>query len=89
MALAYLGSCLIAKEVLTRSHHIRGRTSPNVIEPTNRIAPRLLRNKRRDADNARALRKLGWRCVVIWECQAKNPAKLAAILRRRIPQLAG
>lgn len=48
--------------------------------------PKLLRNKRRDADNARKLKKLGWRCVVVWECEVNDPMKLAAMLRRRIPK---
>jgi DNA mismatch endonuclease, patch repair protein len=46
--------------------------------------PKLIRNKRRDADNARALRKLGWRCVRIWECETKDPNRLAGIVRRKI-----
>jgi DNA mismatch endonuclease, patch repair protein len=46
--------------------------------------PKLIRNKRRDADNARALRKLGWRCVRIWECETKDANGLADIVRRKI-----
>jgi DNA mismatch endonuclease (patch repair protein) len=46
--------------------------------------PKLIRNKRRDADNARALRKLGWRCVRIWECETKDANRLADIVRRKI-----
>jgi DNA mismatch endonuclease (patch repair protein) len=42
------------------------------------------RNVRRDARNAAELRKLGWRCVRIWECEAKDPKKLAGILRLKI-----
>jgi len=33
-------------------------------------------NKARDADAARALRRLGWRVVVVWECEARRPASL-------------
>jgi G:T-mismatch repair DNA endonuclease (very short patch repair protein) len=36
----------------------------------------------RDKATLRLLRKSGWRCAVIWECQAKDPAKLDRILRR-------
>jgi DNA mismatch endonuclease, patch repair protein len=43
---------------------------------------KLLRNTRRDRETARLLKKSGWRCAVIWECQAKDPAKLDRILRR-------
>ncbi|WP_349817265.1 MULTISPECIES: very short patch repair endonuclease [unclassified Bradyrhizobium] len=43
---------------------------------------KLLRNALRDRETGRLLKKIGWRCAVIWECQAKDPAKLARILRR-------
>ncbi|WP_306666337.1 very short patch repair endonuclease [Bradyrhizobium campsiandrae] len=42
------------------------------------------RNVRRDARAAADLRKAGWRCVRIWECEAKDPRKLAGIIRRRV-----
>jgi DNA mismatch endonuclease, patch repair protein len=42
------------------------------------------RNVRRDAHNAAELRKLGWRCVRIWECETKDAKKLADVLRRKI-----
>jgi DNA mismatch endonuclease (patch repair protein) len=43
---------------------------------------KLQRNAQRDKATRRLLRRLGWRCAVIWECQAKDPAKLDRILRR-------
>jgi len=43
---------------------------------------KLQRNAQRDKTTIMRLRKLGWRCLVIWECQAKDPAKLDRILRR-------
>jgi DNA mismatch endonuclease Vsr len=43
---------------------------------------KLQRNMVRDNETIRLLKKSGWRCVVIWECQAKDPAKLDRILRR-------
>ena len=43
---------------------------------------KLQRNTVRDKETIRLLKKSGWRCVVIWECQAKDPAKLDRILRR-------
>lgn len=42
------------------------------------------RNVRRDALNAAALRKSGWRYICIWECETKDVKKLARILRRKI-----
>jgi DNA mismatch endonuclease, patch repair protein len=43
---------------------------------------KLQRNTVRDKETIRLLKKSGWRCVVIWECQAKDPAKLGRILHR-------
>jgi DNA mismatch endonuclease (patch repair protein) len=43
---------------------------------------KLRRNALRDKEAVRLLRRSGWRCAVIWECQAKDPAKLDRILRR-------
>jgi DNA mismatch endonuclease (patch repair protein) len=45
-------------------------------------APKLERNRRRDQENGRELRKLGWRLCVVWECEAKDPQKLAKRLAR-------
>lgn len=35
--------------------------------------PKLQRNEERDQVNMRALRREGWRVLVIWECQIRNP----------------
>lgn len=40
------------------------------------------RNVERDAANARALRRLGWRVMIVWQCGTKDREKLAARLRR-------
>lgn len=39
---------------------------------------KIARNKRRDKDNAAALKKLGWRVITVWECELKSldPASL-------------
>jgi DNA mismatch endonuclease (patch repair protein) len=42
------------------------------------------RNIARDRRNAVELKKLGWKLVVVWECELKKPEKLAAKLRRRL-----
>lgn len=34
--------------------------------------PKLQANKRRDSRNRRVLTRLGWRSLVVWECQLKN-----------------
>ena len=35
--------------------------------------PKLLRNVDRDKKRLRQIRKKGWRVLVVWECQLKNP----------------
>ena len=42
---------------------------------------KLERNTLRDKDSLRRLKKSRWRCAVIWECQAKDPAKLTCSMR--------
>lgn len=39
-------------------------------------------NVARDRRNVRALRKLGWRCLTVWECEIKNEEKLRSRLVR-------
>lgn len=36
--------------------------------------PKLERNKKRDRASRARLRRLGWRVMVVWECQLKDPA---------------
>src|SRR5262249_38736158 len=38
-------------------------------------------NMARDKRNRRQLAGLGWRCVVIWDCQARNEERLEARIR--------
>ncbi len=42
--------------------------------------PKLAKNKERDAEVRRQFRKLGWRVMVVWECQVKKET----VLRNRI-----
>jgi DNA mismatch endonuclease, patch repair protein len=39
--------------------------------------PKLVENRARDARNRRALARLGWKCLVLWECETKQPDRLA------------
>lgn len=39
-------------------------------------------NRSRDARKRRKLKALGWKVVVVWECELKRPEKLAAKLSR-------
>lgn len=44
--------------------------------------PKLEANRRRDARSRRALNVLGWRTMVIWECQLRNEKTLVKRMRR-------
>lgn len=43
---------------------------------------KLDRNMLRDSANKRALKKLDWKVIIVWECQTKNVATLRGRLRR-------
>ena len=43
---------------------------------------KLSRNMVRDAKQVAAIKKSGWRVLVVWECETKNERRLAARLRR-------
>ena len=54
--------------------------------PKSRVAfwrAKLDGNKRRDRRNHRALRRLGWRVLTVWECQTL-PGKLGRLKKRLI-----
>jgi DNA mismatch endonuclease (patch repair protein) len=51
-------------------------------------AAKLERNAVRDKANKRALRKLGWRVVVVWECESEKPG-LPGQLERRLAAAIG
>ena len=36
--------------------------------------PKLEQNRARDTRNLRALRRLGWQVLVVWECQTEKPS---------------
>ena len=42
--------------------------------------PKLERNLRRDKNNERKLRRMGWRLCIVWECETKR----VETLRRRL-----
>ena len=44
--------------------------------------PKLQGNRRRDAANLQNLKALGFRVMVVWECETKKAKRLAARLRR-------
>jgi DNA mismatch endonuclease, patch repair protein len=53
--------------------------------PTTNTAfwhPKLTRNAKRDAEQLAALKTIGWRALVVWECQLNKPDRLSKRLRR-------
>lgn len=41
-------------------------------------------NQLRDEEKEQALRRLGWRVEVVWECETKDPQSLRALLRSKL-----
>ncbi len=69
----------------------RHRGCKNCTTPTHRREwwlAKLNGNAARDKLHQRALRKLGWRPIVIWECQTEKPKTLER-LRRKLTKLIG
>jgi len=44
--------------------------------------PKLTRNVERDQEHRVALRKLGWKSLVLWDCETKDKPKIAARILR-------
>jgi DNA mismatch endonuclease (patch repair protein) len=44
--------------------------------------PKLERNQRRDVENLRALKSLGFKVLIVWECEAESDRRLASRLKR-------
>lgn len=44
--------------------------------------PKLEANKRRDADTRSKLRRMGWRTLVIWECQTKDSDMVRSLAQK-------
>jgi DNA mismatch endonuclease (patch repair protein) len=44
------------------------------------------RNVERDAEVASKLRETGWKQMVIWECEMRDPAVLSRRIRRSLPK---
>ncbi len=45
---------------------------------------KIARNIARDLASLASLRKLGWKPAVIWECEARDAAKLERLISRRV-----
>ena len=52
-------------------------------------APKLKRNRQRDAENKEKLKALGWKLIVIWECQTYSLKKIEERLRKVMKSVSG
>lgn len=59
----------------------RGKMSKSRVEYWD---AKIHQNRRRDTLTRRSLRRLGWKVVVVWECDLKRPADLADRLAREL-----
>lgn len=48
---------------------------------------KLTRNVERDAENSAALEELGWRPIIVWECELRRMADLEERLKTELPKL--
>lgn len=44
--------------------------------------PKLEQNRARDSRVQRAINRLGWRYIVVWECQLRHPDRVAVRMRK-------
>lgn len=71
--------------VLVHGCFWHGHTCPRGKVPTSNAEfwlSKLSRNRTRDAEQKKKLRSLGWRVLVVWECETKKPAELRKHLAR-------
>ncbi len=52
---------------------------PDVFDKAVRSA---IMSRVKGKDNLRELKRLGWKCLVIWECQLKHHGRVAARIER-------
>jgi DNA mismatch endonuclease (patch repair protein) len=76
------GIALFVHGCFWHRHHCTRATSPAT--NADYWGAKFDRNIRRDARNAAELRKLGWQCDQIWECEAKDDKKLTGLIRRKV-----
>ena len=62
--------------LLARARRLQGRQHAK--EPRNYWNSKFERNRARDAENQRALEKVGWRVFTVWECETRDNEKLAS-----------
>lgn len=60
--------------------------------PKSRIeywGPKLGRNVERDILAVRQLRELGWRAIIVWECDTRSPERLTARIEKLVLEILG
>ena len=64
--------------------HQHAKCSRSNVPKSNKAywVPKLARNVERDKENARDLRKRGWKILIVWECQCRNSASVERKLKR-------
>lgn len=60
--------------------HVNCRLASKPRSNTGYWTDKLARNQQRDAIHAQALRDLGYRVLVVWECEARDDTKLREVL---------
>jgi DNA mismatch endonuclease, patch repair protein len=81
LAFARLSACIFVHGCFWHGHGCaRGARVPQA----NRAywLAKIARNRARDEASLQALRRLGWRALVVWECETRDEAALARRLRR-------
>lgn len=48
---------------------------------------KLQRNVLRDADAKKKLKAMGWKVIVVWECETRDPHKMEKVLGKSLSQL--
>ena len=59
--------------------------SEGIRKPKSRLdywIPKLTRNRERDLQNDRKLRRMGWRTITIWDCELKSEKNVISKLSR-------
>jgi DNA mismatch endonuclease (patch repair protein) len=45
---------------------------------------KIARNMERDKKTKRDMKKLGWKTATVWECETRDPEKLARLISRKL-----
>jgi DNA mismatch endonuclease (patch repair protein) len=56
-----------------------GHKCPKGQFPKSRLdfwVPKIEKNRKRDAESVKSLRKAGWRVLTVWQCETKKPGRL-------------